>query len=425
MQGMSKAALAMASNEIRKALACVGRHTGPGTTSISLKTQAVNNSLDNDFAWPETVTGSSILANMVCLELELHDYEEGQDDADVLRFTMLLLQKVPNLTAARLWYYAFPPACIRPLPQLKHLDMGLKCMAALDGVRLGVFLPALETACITTEAWDAIAELNVSGCQHLTWLVLVGVQVCRVLKPPQCRLRMDLWCWDEDVVEASRLQPALTEVHEASLYNQDFYREPEGLLAHVSMPKLEVIRCNWVDDDSTDNSGATNALIHCLRHIKKLPAVKSILVGDYSNSDGQVMKARIPADLGGIQELMFATERPLQLFFHNACNAGERLNSFCAVAREVRADADALLDLNDAPFRRGLTLSLARAGQEHGDAPSQCVYMRALSAPHLSYEEAIGQINLRVAKWGNYHDSCAQCGACFKCLREAGTLDCN
>ena len=228
MQGMSKAALAIASNEISNALACAGRHTGPGTISISLRTQAVHSSLDHDFAWPVTVTGSSILANVVCLELELHGYEKGQDDTDVLRFTLLLLQKVPNLTAARLWYHAYPAACIMLLPKLRHLDLGLMCLVTLEGLPLGEILPMLETACITALGGDMIAELNASGCQHLTQLVLIDVQVYSVLKPPLCRLRMELLGWDQDVAEARRLQPALSEVHETYLYNEDFYKSPRA-----------------------------------------------------------------------------------------------------------------------------------------------------------------------------------------------------
>ena len=193
----------------------------------------------------------------------------------------------------------------------------------------------------------------------------------------------------------------------------------------MSLPKLEVIRCSWIDNDNADDSDATNILIHCLRHSKIHPALKSILFGDYHDFNSQLMKARIPADLGGIQELMFATGGLLQLVFDSARNAGERLNTFSVVARKVRIDAADLLDMTDALSKRGLTLSVARAGEEHKDAPSQCMYIRALSGPQLSYEEAIGQVNSRVAKWGNSHNSCAQCGACFKCLREAGALDCN
>ena len=101
--------------------------------------------------------------------------------------------------------------------------------------------------------------------------------------------------------------------------------------------------------------------MHCLRHSRNLPAVKSIICGDHGKDSWDAMTIRIPADLAGVQELVIATNRPLQLAFDCACSAGEKLTTFCAVAGEIRADAAALLEMNDALFRRGRTLSLAQA----------------------------------------------------------------
>lgn len=86
-------------------------------------------------------------------------------------------------------------------------------------------------------------------------------------------------------------------------------------------------------------------------------------------------------------------------------------------------DAAALLDMTDALLRRGLTPNMAQAGQEHENAPSQCMYVCAISAPQLSYDDAMCAVNARVEKWGENHDAYAQCGACSKCLWKAGVLD--
>ena len=391
MQGMIDAPLVVASNQISYALACADRHTGPCTTYISLTTHSVRHSLFNTLGQPQAFSSPSILANVVCLELMLPNYEDGIDVDNIRQFASGLLHRLPNLIAARLWYGAFFEVPYMPLLQLKHLDLGLENLDTLDGKPFAAVLPALETASISAFQPSAISELDVSGCQHLMRLVLSNLMVCRLSKPPQCRLRVDTTGWSYTDAEASQLQPGLSEVNEALVSSEEFY-SPQGLVASVCMPNMEVIRCDWSDDnyydgDDKDDGSVANALMHCLRHSRNLPVLKSILCGDYDNSPKTVMGARIPADLAGVKELMVATNRPLQLVFDSARTAGERLDTFCAVASEVRVDAAALLDMTDALLRRGLTLNMAQAGQEHENAPSQCMYVCAISAPQLSYDD--------------------------------------
>lgn len=122
--------------------------------------------------------------------------------------------------------------------------------------------------------------------------------------------------WSHNDAEASQLQPGLSEVNEVLISSKEFY-SPQGLVASACMPNMEVIRCNWSDknyyddDDDEDDGSVANALMHCLRHSRNLPALKSILCTDYDNDPKTVMGARIPADLAGVQELMVATDRPL------------------------------------------------------------------------------------------------------------------
>ena len=120
---------------------------------------------------------------------------------------------------------------------------------------------------------------------------------------------------------------------------------------------------------------------------------------------------------------MIATHRTLVLAFDSASSAGESLNTFCAVAKEVRVVTAALLAMTNALFRRGLTLSMAQAGPEHEHAPSQCLYVRAFGVLPRSYEDSICAVNARMEKWEKKYNDCAQCGVCFKCLRKAGVLD--
>ena len=85
-------------------------------------------------------------------------------------------------------------------------------------------------------------------------------------------------------------------------------------------------------------------------------------------------------------------------------------------------NAAALIHLK-ALSKRGLTLGMAQAEEQHEDAPSQCMYIRAISAPQLSHDDACHAVDARVEIWGMVHSSCEQCGACFECLRKAGALD--
>ena len=417
-----------ASDDISHALACAGRHTGSCTTSLNLRTQAVRHSLTNLQGQPGALTGLRMLANLFCLELELDSHDDnGNDDASITQFAHKLLQRLPNLRSARLQLGGYSEVPHIPLLQLKHLDLGVINADPLDGMPFAALLPALETTSITVvEGLSYVLELDVSGCQHLTRLVIHNLLVERLLKPPLCRLRVDIPTWYECGLEASLLQQGLSEVNEILLYSQEF-RPPRGLLAQICLPKLEVVRCLWSEDDDKTDGTRLNVFRHCLEPTcRNLPALKSVLCGDWDDDDlpNSVMRACIPRSLAGVQELIFATDRPLRLHFECARSAGEKLNTFCAVGREVRGDVAALVEMIDALFRRGLTLSLAQAKWEHEDSPSQCMYIRALSAPQLSYVEAIGYVNARVQKWGRDHDACAQCGACFSCLRKAGILEC-
>ena len=271
-------------------------------------------------------------------------------------------------------------------------------------------------------------ELDFSGCKHLTRLVLDSIMVSRLSIPPQCRVSLEMCaCHPTDLrpgstrSAANQLRPDVSEVNEVLLDSYIFY--PFEFFAKVCWPKLEFIQCVWIGcaEDDFEYPVSADQLVHwSSRNASSFPALKSIICAEIGQPKPSVMKACIPADLAGIQELIFATHRPLELSFDNACSAGFRLRTFCAVASEVRFDPGALRDVNVALSGQGLTLSMAQAGQEHEFAPSQCLYLRALSEPELSYEIVICAVNERVGKWGRHH-GCA-CGACLDCLVGEGIL---
>lgn len=174
---------------------------------------------------------------------------------------------------------------------------------------------------------------------------------------------------------------------------------------------MEVVRCdvssnstwNTVNDEYYDKDDeeeefggvAPTAFGTYFKHSKSLPALKSIRCGDRHENPNLVIKARIPADLANVQELIIAIDRPLELSFDSACSVGERLNTLVFIAGEVMLDANALHDMGRALSRRGLTLMVVRAGQGLEHAPSQCMYVQASAAP-LSYNDAIQYVNARL-----------------------------
>ena len=419
-----------ARNWISHAMACADRHTGPSTTSISLVLPAVRFGLMNDLEQPTALTSPSTLASVRHLELDLDSIEHIVANDLSGRFVLAMLERLPNLIYASLSYCELPKTPLLPLLQLKHLELGLQSLDSFDGMPMGALLPLLETASIKSfHRYPGIrlaSELNLLGCRHLRRLVLKEVFVCRILKPTQCRLRLDMLQLGLCDFDTTEMAPALAQAHEILLLAQELCLS-HSPVAHSCLPALEVLRCDWGEmydetDDGGDGREVTDVLNHCLRHTKNLPALNSIFCSNHDRDFTLPMEVRIPAHLAGVKELVIATARPLHLLFDSASNAGEMLNGFHAVGREVKMnDPGPFLD---ALFERRLIMSSAEAGQEHKNAPSQCAYMRKiLTDPELSYDEAIRAVNARLHEWGERHWSCGQCGACLKCLRDEDGMD--
>ena len=434
------------SRHISYALTCVNRHTGPSTRSISLYMHTVEHRLVNNLGQPRALISPSPMACVGHLTLWLPDGGKVSED-NYLLFVRRMLERLPNLIYARLQYATRAKVAMVPLLHLKHLELSLSPFNLLDFTHIGAQLPMLETALFRGNGLisGSIPVLNVSACRHLRRLVLLHILVWHIMRPPHCSVKYDMRILQPSKLEASQLQLALAEVNEVHWNARELYKSPyragRGQVGHVCMPALEVIRCerddydrdevrrvNWVDyddddeddDESEDESCVADTLVHCLSHSKNFPALRSIFCGDWGRNFNYSMKARIPADLAGVKELIIATNRPLQLVFDSPRSVGERLGSFSAVGRLVKSDT--IGPFIEALSKRGLTLSMAEAEQEHKDAPSQCVYIHELSAPQLSYEDAIRPVNAHVEHWG-MNRACAQCGACYTCLKETGTLD--
>ena len=411
-----------ASKRISCALACADRHIGLCTSSISLCTDPVQDSLINPPGRSQASLSPSILPNVVSLELLL-GYEDGSDIERARQLASSLLQRLPNLVAARIDYPIKRGVFPVPLLKLKHLCLWVPTPDSLEGMSFSAHLPKLETASISVDnTWSPVSRIDFSGCQHLVRLVMSNIPVRCLSKPSQCSLRVFLCCGDYDVYrDTSMAQQGMPNVREIYL-DGDELCSPEGLLARCCLPELEVIRCSGPHTLFNGQSDKLDPFMHCLRHSRNVPALKSILCGDHRiPANRSAVKICIPAFLAGVQNMMLATDRSVELVFGSARSAGESLTALCVVASEIRVDAAALLGMTDALLRRGLTLSMAHAGQEHEHAPSQCMYVRAVSAPELSYDEAVQCVNKRIGSWARDY-GCGQCVACHYCLRGAGLL---
>ena len=458
MQGVPPNALINISKKTSCALACASRHIWPGTISLKLSASSVRHSLISPQGQSRISIVPATLANVVSLSLELaSDLKEDDDDNDLRQFAVDIVQRLPNLIAASIWLHAESNVCaLQPLLRLRHLDLGLGNVEALDGLPFGALSPALETLCITymkanpevhaefgyeLEAYEAepIAVLDVSGCPQLRRLVLRDMMPVGLPKPPGCWLRFEVQAPWRTPEEASRLlQPALSKVNELLFGTTDM--TPLRGLLETGLPKLQSIRCGGWDklpdyddeeDEEDDGDGggnvgcdwrASNLLLRFLRHGRNFPALKSILCG---YEDDPPAHHRIPADLAGDDELIIASKESLKLVFESARSAGERLSTFFAVGRKVTVEAAALRAMTRALSRRGLTLSVASAGKGHKHGRMQCMYVHARSAPQMSYEDAMRCVTTRLQSWQLDPYACGQCacGACFKCLRAAGTVD--
>ena len=328
MQEDSDGDIPKASKQISDALACADRHIGPCTTSIFISTEAVQDSFSNFFASSQASLSSSVLLNAVSLQLVIDDGRE--DDENVRQFASWLLQRVPNLTAARVYYPLGSWAALLPLLHLKHLDLCVQNLESLGSMSFSDLVPELESARISSgDAGTPISQLDFSGCKHLVCLVVANSAVRRLSKPPQCRLRVDMWYGDPNIYEdTSMAQKGLPNVKEVFLAGDELC-DPEGLLERVCLPELQVIRCDWPETLWNEESDKLDTLMYCSRHSRNVPALRSILCGDHRiKYNRPAVKVRVPSALAGVHEIMLATMRPLVLAFDSAACAGKSLNTF-------------------------------------------------------------------------------------------------
>ena len=261
--------------------------------------------------------------------------------------------------------------------------------------------------------------LDFSGCQHLTRLVFANVLVYDLFKPPGCNVRVEMVRLQYDDLDARRLRSGLAEVSEVLLSSKELF-SPKALIAKARMPMLEVIRCdgwggNYGDGEDSSDGGdnydnsevsdhdelscvlVTRTLENCMMHSRNLPALRSILIADNTHDSYEpVMYVVIPYFLAGVKELMIASERPVQLVFGCAHMAGEALETFYVVGKEVRVDKAVMAEMREALSGCGLTLSMVKAKKKHLHYPSQCLYVHSRSTPQLSFEDVISALDARV-----------------------------
>ena len=234
----------MACHQICCALACAERHTGPSTTIISVSTEAVRHSLLNALGQPRFLTSPSTLPNVTCLWLLLEG-GSSDDDNDIGQFARKLLDRLPNLVYATLLYSGSSKLMsFAPLPYLKHLDLRMQSVDALNGMPVAALFPVLVTAGFSVSRSGSLMYFDVMGCRQLRRLVLKDILVCHLLKLPQCKVRVNFVRLRPADLETKQLQAGLSEVHQVFLHSRELYSH-QGLVARVCLAKVEVISCDW------------------------------------------------------------------------------------------------------------------------------------------------------------------------------------
>ena len=253
---------AKASAQVRDALACASRHTGPCTTSIRLSQETLHtprHCFRDMTEQPGLLPCSSMLVNVSCFEMDLiGQYCDDRDDIEQL--SDWLLQRMPNLHFVRLMSSSTFCGTPRiPLVHLRHLVLDVWQLETLEGMRFGEAVPALQTAIVSArgDVPGLLSEMDVSGCKDLVRLVFNGILVCHLEKQPKCWLRVDLTEWhcynlSRLNLEATQLQSMLSEVDEVCLsYFRDYF-QPQGLFATAAMPNVKVLK---FDDTLEEGTG--------------------------------------------------------------------------------------------------------------------------------------------------------------------------
>ena len=182
MQGSSYRTLTTASKQISCALACADRHIGPSTTSISVSTEAIQDSLINFIGRSQVSLSPSMLPNVISLELVLSD-RGGSDDGNIKQYASWLLGRLPNLITAKIHYPISFEATFMPLLKLRHLDLSMHDLDTLEVMPFSTLVPELESACISCRGGlGPMSGLDFSGCQHLARLVVYGLAVGLLVK---------------------------------------------------------------------------------------------------------------------------------------------------------------------------------------------------------------------------------------------------
>ena len=139
MQGMKARALRKAGNRIKHALACAGGRTGLCSTSLKLSMVVVKRNFMPDLqGQPKALASPTILANMVCSDLEFDGYAADSDDVGPGPYLIKMVRRSSDVVAARLCCgVSLDVSALMPLMRLRHLDMDWESLEPWKACPLG------------------------------------------------------------------------------------------------------------------------------------------------------------------------------------------------------------------------------------------------------------------------------------------------
>ena len=367
----------------------------------------------------------------MCIELPASNYMNSLDSATYEPLTDWLLQHAVNLEALSLCSGICALAGgTKRFDRLRHLTIVPNIFD--DGAfHPATQLPALETLYLKGNLYNSI---DVSGCQRLRVLVVTIQGKLHLIKSPTCRLVMAMqnnWRCLTTLEQLQHEGVDLGLIEQLLLMNGEtrpweFGRK--GLFA--ALHRMEILTASWpafADAKKGERtrypigegpiyepqglSDCEHMLVWCMPENGMPVCNLQVLI---INGKGNI-KIMIPGALPNLRELVVYAKGRLELSIEQPAAMWRSLQTFCALGQPLFPN---LSDVYQSLAQRRMILDevfAQRADEgERVNSDASCIYLKPIGAPDVSVRELFTTVERLANK--------CRCGACFACLREAGSI---
>ena len=292
---------------------------------------------------------------------------------------------------------------------LKHLELQSFRSVDLSPLSLAQ-MPILETLCINgVDKQTTAFTVDVTACSHLRQLALKRTVVQRLVRRPSCRLscHTDFMCaHHQSDVWTSHMRTVLNSAEHIELYCSDGAFSPSARGIFASLPDVKVLT---MSGQGLDNE---TLLPKCMPmdglQVERLRILRL-------NADA--IKCCIPAGLLNLEELFVMAKQELLLKFEDLGVTFRTLKLFYAFGNpQGSTEYDLLFRTLPILVKRGLCIETVEGDTDgkHVSSNSKCLYLGPLKGEQLSMRALY-----KIVSW--FAREC-KCGACFTCLRAAGSV---